>query len=593
MERVAEVGDALAGSLDAADRLRVGLRRLSPVLRRIAKELSEVFSDWSLSKELDDNERPVMELFVAWREVGEACESLAGKTDGLEMAVRHRASQADAEREQRLAEAKRLRSALAEAEKPIEAPRRGVIGWLAGRAEPEPRDEAAERARVEAQRATTEVCLGHLVEQLEAARSRAASALDDELAEARRQAKAVGEKLSVLKPSWRGVSGTRARPQIKASEASPPKMGAKSRVGGLIRTLSTAEGRQRYAEEEAARIESVRGGNEPPLPEEVMMAPPIEQLGDNEWRIRGVYDHQVLKAGLRRLDLQWPEDGLDSFPQGKNGILREKLMKDLILGEIRLQSIPTGDVTSAQRDLHRLSLRQLLRLRVLHLDYAPSGTGADTVFAVGATHEAFMGTLDSQLFRQLGRRAMSAVTDGDQQEADAHRLGREAVLFVAAAGALEQPPWWVWWVTQERRVFFHAFDFKIDKDFPEAAACGVLEVTDFSRPDKHEPTGRLRWLDWRVARITDKATLSAAPLLGGGNSASAGNDGASVDATAMSAGDSGVGKSESLKNASVGAATASMVSPEVLFGARKSLKKTGRVVGAAQAAPAPTEANSS
>merc|ERR1711972_705738 len=125
-------------------------------------------------------------------------------------------------------------------------------------------------------------------------------------------------------------------------------------------------------------------------------------LGGGEWRIKGVYEHQVLKAGLRRLDQNWPVDGLLELP---SGIFRQKILRDLLSGMIRLQSVPNNDVSAAQRDIQKLSLRQLLRLRVLHIDFTPSGAGADTIHSVGGTHEAFLSTLDGLLFQQLGQKA--------------------------------------------------------------------------------------------------------------------------------------------------------------------------------------------
>merc|ERR1711920_1160148 len=43
-------------------------------------------------------------------------------------------------------------------------------------------------------------------------------------------------------------------------------------------------------------------------------------------------------------------------------------------------------------------------------------------------------------------------------------------------------------------------------EFPTAIG-GVLEVTDLSKRDRHEPSGRLRWLDWRVDHIHEESCL--------------------------------------------------------------------------------------
>mmetsp|Transcript_62615 Transcript_62615/g.197709 ORF Transcript_62615/g.197709 Transcript_62615/m.197709 type:complete len:148 (-) Transcript_62615:67-510(-) len=46
------------------------------------------------------------------------------------------------------------------------------------------------------------------------------------------------------------------------------------------------------------------------------------------------------------------------------------------------------------------------------------------------------------------------------------------------------------WVTNDRRIFFHPERFRSEGAFP---AGGVLEVTEYSKSDRHEPTGKLRW----------------------------------------------------------------------------------------------------
>merc|ERR1719210_428436 len=124
------------------------------------------------------------------------------------------------------------------------------------------------------------------------------------------------------------------------------------------------------------------------------MAPPVDQLSEREWRIKGVYDHQVLKAGLRRLDIEWTSGatGLFDLPRGKDGsalLFRESLFRDLLAGKIQLQSVPVNDVSAAQNDIKRLSLLQLLHLRVQHIDFTPSGSSIDTVVSAGNAHETF------------------------------------------------------------------------------------------------------------------------------------------------------------------------------------------------------------
>jgi hypothetical protein len=341
-----------------------------------------------------------------------------------------------------------------------------------------------------------------------------------------------------------------------------------TKIGGLIKSLATPEGRNRLraAEEAAAAPAKV-------VVDAVMLAPPVECLGAGEWRIKGVYEHQVLKAGLRQLDHRWPVDTLMDFAPG---LFREKLIREIMLETITLQSVPTGDVSAAQRDLHFLSLRQLLRLRVLHIDFTPSGCGADSISRVGETHEAFLSTLDSLLFKQLGRKAAAAEMDGAVGVSDLHRLGRDAVFLAAASAAVGTPPWWVWWITDERRIFFHAERFEISEAFPEADG-GALEITDYSRPDAHDPSGRLRWFDWRLCSVTDDTKLSEAPKKGDDDASREWTTPRKRDDTCAdgSGGSADSSPNRSPKKApSCGAATAGMVNTNVLQDMRNALKKT-------------------
>merc|ERR1712187_826061 len=94
---------------------------------------------------------------------------------------------------------------------------------------------------------------------------------------------------------------------------------------------------------------------------------------------------------------------------------------------------------------------------------------------------------------------------------------------------------------------------------------GALEITDFSRPDKPDPSGKLRWLDWRLCTIAEEASLSAAPKKGA--------DSVTVDES-NGDGDADSPPASPEKATSSGAAVAGMVSPDVLRDLRNSLKKT-------------------
>jgi len=295
----------------------------------------------------------------------------------------------------------------------------------------------------------------------------------------------------------------------------------------------------------------------------------------------------VLKAGLRLLNERWntPESKLIELPKS---MMRAGLFRDLLTGKIRLQSVVGNDVSAAQHDVKLLTLPQLLRLRTLHLDFTPSGCGADTVTAVGGTHEAFLSTLDSLLFQQLGQKALSppsATSDSTSKAAakptsDAHQCGREAILFLSAAAALPTPCWWCWWLPSGSRVFFNAGQFASATQFSETAG-GVLEVTDFSKADRHDPTGRLMWMDWKAEVVTEEAKLSSEPKRALADSTSdASVGGAAAGSAAANNGPgsperAGGGQKEAPAAASVGSATAGMVNPELLRSMRGGLRKTG------------------
>lgn len=276
--------------------------------------------------------------------------------------------------------------------------------------------------------------------------------------------------------------------------------------------MATSEGRQRLRQAESQE-EAAREAEQPAAkPEEVLRAPPLEVRGEEEWRLAGIYTHQVLKAGLRHLDETWPVLDLFEFPRGGlldagRGLKMENLLRQLLTGSLQLKSVPASDVAAAQYDLRRLSLRQLLKIRVQHLEFTPSGRGCDSISSVGSRHEAFMETLDGRLFKLLGEKAVGDLARGGD---DLHRFGREAVLFAAASVGLPPSPVrrWCWCLDESRRAFFDVATFR-SGGFP---AEGVLEVVDLSKRDPHEPTGRLQWFDWRVTVARDEAALVAKPL---------------------------------------------------------------------------------
>merc|ERR1712048_517346 len=86
-------------------------------------------------------------------------------------------------------------------------------------------------------------------------------------------------------------------------------------------------------------------------------------------------------------------------------------------------------------------------------------------------------------------------------KADLAKIGREAVLMVAASRVISESNWWSWWPalsSGEQRVFFDAQTFSISTTFP--AAC-VLEFANFSKPDFNDAAGGSQWMDWQIRTI--------------------------------------------------------------------------------------------
>jgi len=297
----------------------------------------------------------------------------------------------------------------------------------------------------------------------------------------------------------------------------PPKRQESNKIKGLMKAMGSAEDREKLRDAEAPDQDAMAAAIAAQV-EDAPMMPPVTKIADKKWRISGMYEHQVLKCGLRQLDALWPEDGLLDVSDGKSGagsrVLRKKLLTDLIGGEVHLKSVNPNDLSAAQGDLKFLTLGQLLRLRVNHIDFTPSGSGANTCNRQGEIHATFLGQLDQMLFEQLGRKAAAGVLGDDLEASMAHRLGRESVILVAAAAAVPSPPWWVWWIADDCRAYFNAEHFMSSKEFPtgKSAKWGVLEIkSDCSRRDQNEPTGRLRWLDWNIAACKSEAELAKVP----------------------------------------------------------------------------------
>mmetsp|Transcript_117289 Transcript_117289/g.373635 ORF Transcript_117289/g.373635 Transcript_117289/m.373635 type:complete len:641 (+) Transcript_117289:88-2010(+) len=519
------LGEAVLLATGASRRLARGADRLAGVLRGAGAGLFEA-AGAALAGCDEEGEgggeegRAIEGYFEAWQNVGQATDDCAARLLEAHLALEASVGRLEARRAGCLEQASELELALVRSETELRLkmrPRVWLLSWLGPRLS---EDEATlAKDQLHTQWTMTGASLERLTKEMADLKNESQGVASRGVMELRQLSKPLGERLILLRPGPRAATSF---PELLAgSPATVTTREVGAKVRNLMQSMTTADGRQNLRVVEAAE-EASRATLEPP-PQSVVPMParPLEER-DGEWRISGVYKHQVLKAGLRRLDENWPALALLEFPQAGlmdvgRGLMRESLFREMLSGSLRLQSVPVNDVAAAQRDLERLSLRQLLRLRVHHLDFTPSGCGADTISTVGSTHEAFLTKLDARLFEQLGRKAVGKFAQGATQF---HRLGLEAVFFASAASSLSTARLWCWWLADDRRVYFDPAKFEAFGDFP--ASDGVLEVTDYSKVDRHEPTGRLQWLDWRIRLVTEEALLVAGPLGGGAGGESAG-----------------------------------------------------------------------
>lgn len=257
-------------------------------------------------------------------------------------------------------------------------------------------------------------------------------------------------------------------------------------------------------------LESARLAATPPKEERALSpAPlvlPIDRLGMGKWRISGISEEDVLKAGLVRLDSAWGVAELQQllvFPRRKDGcpqLLREKLIADLLIGTHDLKSVAPGDVSCMQGDVIYLSLRQLLRLRVQTLSFAARGDAFET-------HASLLMKLDGLLFERFGQLAVGADSPLLPDTATARSLGIKLVRIMAVAQAVPKPQWWVCWIG-EQRAFFDAESFACTAAFPSDLVLGVAEVEDTSRLDRALSLTARRF-DWKVTLVWSEEGLRA------------------------------------------------------------------------------------
>lgn len=109
-----------------------------------------------------------------------------------------------------------------------------------------------------------------------------------------------------------------------------------------------------------------------------------------------VSEEKIFKMGLIALQLIIGEESLldlPRYPNGRHRILREGYMLRLLKAEAQLGNSMNADIACAQPDLKYLNLMQILKLRVIHIDF--------TLTSATQSQEAFIRSLDNRLTSAL------------------------------------------------------------------------------------------------------------------------------------------------------------------------------------------------
>lgn len=236
----------------------------------------------------------------------------------------------------------------------------------------------------------------------------------------------------------------------------------------------------------------------------------VTQLGDDTWRVYGLHTDTIMSNGLQRLDAIMDRDKDIQFPCNDKGrclVFCSSLFKALLSGDRLIKEVPPTEAASAQRDLRLLSLRQMLQLKTINLDFQPGGN---------SIHKTFLGMLDDLLFKSLGKQAVGSE---DAEESSYIRLGRDLVMLTAIAKSVSASMCWVLWF--EKKPLYINMGSMSCTDAASLAfdgKDGVLEYTDKSEPDRIK--GGMQF-DYTVRRVTDVSNLTIPVKAKAGGSAQA------------------------------------------------------------------------
>lgn len=231
---------------------------------------------------------------------------------------------------------------------------------------------------------------------------------------------------------------------------------------------------------------------------------PVETLQPNLlWSIKGVHLLQAYVVGLRCLDSRHSNESMLDFPMGRNRLLKQKLIVDLLQRTRDFQSLPASDISATQPDLQRLSFQQLLRLRVILMDVSVSSSSSSA--------SAFVERVDVLVQRRLAE----VIGESLAEQLDSSSLSAGEVLaIIAAACSFDAPSsWWVWWLphgARQCRTYLNVRTLTVSHSFPKE---GVLEISDFSKRDQNHFAGCSIWMDWQVRFQRAEADIRTKPPL--------------------------------------------------------------------------------
>jgi hypothetical protein len=138
---------------------------------------------------------------------------------------------------------------------------------------------------------------------------------------------------------------------------------------------------------------------------------------------------------------------------------------------------------------------------------SPKAAGAKAgLHPPAQTRDRAASALDTPERRATMKRVTMKLPDeqGDDEAKQHRRVGREAVLIMAAAASISNPGYWSLWCTDARRVFFCPDRFDCTDSFPDE---GCLEISDYSKSGGFAVA---RTLDWSVKAVENECDLSTA-----------------------------------------------------------------------------------